>query len=908
MRVAYISTKNIKLTKGRALLLVSTLLLGLFTMVVISTKAAVAGGVTNFGMKVASGGATVPSEQWTKGSSPYFSWEAGEEYVGDIGGYCLYLGTSDSLSPQDSKGLLGTSGVVIGDSTCPFAYSGTNIDTATANYKGGTWLSTSLSPYYFKVLALDISGTPLSGDPAVFSFYFDNTLPNNPGYISLPGSFVSGSNVSFTWATSGGYAPSDEASGLVGIQYKVNSGTWYGDYHTGAADLSDVLTNDGIYTLHATYDVPLLNEGINTIYIRALDAAGNITTSYTTATLKVNTTAPGIPQNLAVTPSSNTTNAYSFSWQAPATYIGSSSNITYCYTVNVLPSAVSCQYTAPGVTSLSTSSYATRPSGNVMYIVARDEAGNINYDTYAEKNFSYNGSAPGMPEAVDVVDVSVKATSSWKLAATWESPTDTGAGVSSYKVYRSTTSTSCSSDLDDFTHIGTTPGESFVDTELEQQMYYYCVVACDSANSCSAPSSTAGRFPDGSYTEPAPLILTPTVSGVSTRSAIITWYTGRMADSRVAYGTKPGVYMPEEPASSIKSLDHRITLSGLQPATTYYMVTKWTDEDGNTGTSDELSFTTANPPSITNAKVLSFGLDYAAISFNATGASSVEVQYGSDTSVGNSRTVATSTVGGNYIIRLEGLESGTEYYYRLVPIDTDQFRYYSTLLSFATLPRPVVSDIEIEPVPDSPEISSMVSWSSNVEITSEVSYFEADQVESELVVAEEDYVLDHQIVLPALIADTRYLAVISGVDAYGNRVVSDQIQFTSATDTRAPKISDISISTQLRTLGKELGGTPQAQAIISWNTDEPATSQVEYAIGSIGAYTDKTQLNLDKRQNHMLVITGLLPASIYRFRITSGDLAGNMGTSNDVVVVTPKAASNVNELIFGNLIDIFSFL
>ena len=58
----------------------------------------------------------------------------------------------------------------------------------------------------------------------------------------------------------------DIHSGLAGLQYRVgDTGTWYGDLHTGTEDINDILINDGSYVTDETYDYPELVEGNNLI-------------------------------------------------------------------------------------------------------------------------------------------------------------------------------------------------------------------------------------------------------------------------------------------------------------------------------------------------------------------------------------------------------------------------------------------------------------------------------------------------------------------------------------------------------------------------------------------------------------------------------------------------------------------
>ncbi|MCA9378788.1 hypothetical protein KC640_00005, partial [Candidatus Dojkabacteria bacterium] len=415
----------------------------------------------------------VADGDWTN-IEPTFTWTAGADNVGGSGllGYCIALDEADiaspnTLDPAITAGKLAGIDDGVGSNACPFIATGTSL-----NLSSLTGLTlTSGKQYYFSIKAVDIPGNIWTGPAGQFqeliSFKYDDTPPSNPGFISLPANFISSKDFTFTWPTLGPDAPSDAHSGLAGIQYRIgNTGVWYGDVHNGAEDLGDLLVNDGSYTSDPTTDYPNLVEGNNYIYVRSWDVLGNVTTTYTTGVIKINTVAPSQVNNLAVTPLDNTVNSYAFSWTPPNTYTGQLSNITYCYTVNTLPSVATCNYTAAGVTSLIADAYATQPGTNVMYVVARDEAFNINYDTYASVQFSYSGSAPGIPTNMDVADISIKATSSWKLALTWDAPVNVGAGISAYRVYRSTTSTSCSTDPSGFTQVGSSSNSSYVDSGL----------------------------------------------------------------------------------------------------------------------------------------------------------------------------------------------------------------------------------------------------------------------------------------------------------------------------------------------------------------------------------------------------------------------------------------------------------
>jgi hypothetical protein len=218
-----------------------------------------------------------------------------------------------------------------------------------------------------------------------------------------------------SWATSGGSAPSDANSGIAGLQYRIGpGGTWYGDSHNGTGDSSDLLANDGVYATTPTPDHTDLIEGINTVYFRTWDQAGNYTPTYATATIKINTSgAPSEPINLIATPSTNTSNSFGFNWDTPVTYVGNANNITYCYTVNTVPTVSACAYTAAGSTELTVGPYATQPGTNTLYVVAKDESGNINYSNFASVNFTAN--TPAESPATTTKDEITKADGSVKV-------------------------------------------------------------------------------------------------------------------------------------------------------------------------------------------------------------------------------------------------------------------------------------------------------------------------------------------------------------------------------------------------------------------------------------------------------------------------------------------------------------
>ena len=110
---------------------------------------------------------------------------------------------------------------------------------------------------------------------------------------------------------------------------------------------------------------------------------------------------------------------------------------------------------------------------------------------------------------------------------------------------------------------------------------------------------------------------------------------------------------------------------------------------------------------------------------------------------------------------------------------------------------------------------------------------------------------------------------------------------TYAPDTQPPAISNVT-------------ATPAgngATATVSWDTDEPADSRVDYGTDAgslLSSVSSATQVT-----SHSLVLTGLTPGTTYHFRVSSADLEANAATSPEppaapltFVTPTPPCAAD----------------
>lgn len=810
--------------------------------------------------------AQLNSSSWYNHTAPVFDWPEAELTGGasdgstqsGVSGYYVYFGTNASADPQTSGSL---------QTTTSF--------TASSLTSGNT--------YYLRIKTKDDGSNVAASTWSAFTYKFDNVAPTNPTtVIANPPGYSNTNNFDFSWS-----GATDSASLVSNYCYKTSA--------SGSTDtcITSALVND--LTAYQT--------GTNTFYVRAKDTAGNIANEYVNASYYYSSTAPSAPQNLEASPTSNTKNEFSFSWDPPATYSGAQSGLLYYYSVNALPTSTNVNSVGLSNAYVTTGSYATQVGANTFYVVAKDEAGNIDYNTYASVAFTADTSAPGIPKNVDIADVSVKADSIWKLALSWETPTSTGSGVANYKVYHSTTAgASCTSDFSVFTSVASTTGKSYVDSDLTQKTHYYCVKACDSTNNCSAVSDTVSLLPDGKWTNAASITADPTVT-VKTKSAIVTWSTGRKSNSFVKYGKKSGDYGAEV-GSSDQVTSHSISITGLNPGTKYYYKVLWTDEDGNTGSSEELSFTTNAAPGVSNVKVSNVSLYTAYVNFTVKNTSKATIQYGKSVNYGGTESISTSTSETGYTVQLNELTEGTPYHFRIVAEDIEGNTYSGDDYTFETLPVPKITNLKIQQVVGQPTATLRFIWTSNTLISSIVTFYPSDtpataQDQINLTLAKK-----HETIIKNLRDDTEYTVIVKGKDSAGNEAVVTPQKVKTATDFRPPEVINLNVESTIVGVGEDA----RAQIIISWDTDEPSTTQIEYGEGTGAAYSASTQEDTNRTTNHTVTIPGLSAAKIYHLRALAKDKGGNIGSSSDTVIITPSATKDALNLVVEKLSKTFGFI
>lgn len=797
---------------------------------------------------------------WYNHSKPMFDWpDAGEPggptdgpLGSNIAGYWIYVGTDPTASPR-------TQGVFVPNSEYSPTLSIPGI-------------------YFVRMQTQDITGNVDGNIFAPFSYRFDNEPPTNPAFITVtPSGFTTQNNFTFTWPNS-----SDQNSGIAGYCYYTgaNSGPFAVETCQAGTSLADV---------SAAY-----RTGTNVFYLRSYDAAGNYSPSYTTVSYYYATDPPGPPTNFRAIPPTSTQNMFAFAWDLPLTFSGDPSRLSYCYSINVLPSPTNtvCTYDR----FIAPFKAATQQGTNVIYMVAKDEALNANWNYFATANFIANTISPGIPLNLIAIDTSDRVTNRWSITLTWDQPTAVGNGIASYVVERSL-------DGHTFTTVGTTSNRAYVDLDIQaDSLYYYRVRAQDGVNNVGGASAIVSRTAQGYFTEPPQIVVAPSVSS-DFDQARVNWTTSRESTSFVYYGTAPN-NLTQSKGSLDPVVNHSQVLTGLQPSTTYYYRVQSFDERRNYNLNDAYSnigsFRTSSAAQIERVSVTDITASSAVISWETSIPTKSRISYGTSTDYGLEHSNDNEEYNTQHTQRVTGLSSGSTYHFKVKSQTSFGSQFESDDYTFNTIARPEISSIRFQPLDDGATAGVVVSWKTNVPTSSTV-YYAANG--SRLEETSSEMVTDHEITLTSLSSNTEYAISIEGRDQYGSLASSQLQRWTSSLDTRAPKVLEPAYKVTTTNAGKG----KRAQMIVSWKTDEPATSQVLFDTGTSTELKNESSLNTQPTTNHVVILSGLNLADIYKVQIVTRDLDGNTTRGITTTVVTPDREVSIFDNVLDLLVRIFSF-
>jgi len=203
-------------------------------------------------------------------------------------------------------------------------------------------------------------------------------------------------------------------------------------------------------------------------------------------------------------------------------------------------------------------------------------------------------------------------------------------------------------------------------------------------------------------------------------------------------------------------------------------------------------------------------------------------------------------------------------------------------------------------------------WTTSVETDAAIKYtpyrgnvLAVDQARTKTDTA---FSLVHEMTLTNLEPGTVYQMELSGKDIKKNSTSKIIPAFSTGKDEAPPAIDQLQADMAI-----PQGKAAKVQAIISWVTDEPSTSQVFFQKGFAQASStldsmDKTQPDQNYTKKHVAVITKFEPGAVYSVRVKSIDSSGNVAISKTHVVLAPKQRETVFQIIMKNFEQIFGWV
>ncbi|MDD4995144.1 MAG: hypothetical protein PHW53_01595 [Patescibacteria group bacterium] len=168
--------------------------------------------------------------------------------------------------------------------------------------------------------------------------------------------------------------------------------------------------------------------------------------------------------------------------------------------------------------------------------------------------------------------------------------------------------------------------------------------------------------------------------------------------------------------------------------------------------------------------------------------------------------------------------------------------------------------------------SFSVVWETNEAATSCSEYGETSFYELGML-CNMSLVWSHSVPFVGLAQLTNYHFRVISRDEYFNTSISDDYSCATLGDTEAPVISNIRVINITAT-----------SAEVVWDTNEPATSQVDYGLTDV--YGTETPTDFAYVTEHHVILTGLTPNTDYHFLVRSYDIAGNGAVSGDNIFHT----------------------
>lgn len=201
-------------------------------------------------------------------------------------------------------------------------------------------------------------------------------------------------------------------------------------------------------------------------------------------------------------------------------------------------------------------------------------------------------------------------------------------------------------------------------------------------------------------------------------------------------------------------------------------------------------------------------------------------------------------------------------------------------------------------------------WVTNLETDSELKYIPYRDnklmVEETKTLSDKALSIIHEITVEDFEAGVLYSVQLAGKDLKGQIITKEIPIYSTSKDDLPPIIYQVQTESAISP-GKE----EKIQAIISWLTNEPATSRVYYAKGineQDQTFAEASPLDNAFIKKHVVIITKFDPGMVYSFKVESIDSGGNVSLSKIYTILTPRQKESVFQVIIKNLEQTFGWM
>ena len=261
------------------------------------------------------------------------------------------------------------------------------------------------------------------------------------------------------------------------------------------------------------------------------------------------------------------------------------------------------------------------------------------------------------------------------------------------------------------------------------------------------------------------------------------------------------------------------------------------------------------------------------ISWTTDEPASSQVEYGLTAAYGSLTTLNSSLVT-SHSVTVSGLTPNTPYHFRVRSSDVCSHESLSGDSSFTTLPDVLPPDTFFASGPSENgtacSLPVALGWSGSDDVSAAANLLFSYQVDGG---AWSAYAGGVSVSLSGL-AEGQHTVQVRAQDQAGNVDPTPAVRHFKV-NSLPPVISLIN-------------ATPgQGSCLVTWRTDEPSDSKVEY--GPTSAYGQSSALNSQPVTNHAVSISGLMAVSNYHYRVISQDVCGHQTVSGDGQFTTPPA-------------------